>query len=63
VVKVDIEAEAKAKLRGTVGGIEGIVKIQESVASGIMSRNAAQATIEEFFGVTPQVALSMLTNN
>lgn len=63
VVKVDIEAEAKAKLRGTVGGIEGIVKIQESVAAGIMSRNAAQSTIEEFFGVTPEVALSMLTNN
>ena len=63
IPKVDVEAEAKAKLRGTVGGIQGIVAIQESVASGVMDTNAAQATIQEFFGVTPEVASSMLTKN
>jgi hypothetical protein len=61
VVKVDIEAEAKANLRGSVGGIQGIVAIQESVASGIMDLDAAQATIEEFFGVAPEVAKAMLS--
>jgi len=61
VVKVDIEAEAKANLRGSVGGIQGIVAIQESVATGIMSIEAAQSTIEEFYGVDKSVAASMLS--
>ena len=61
VVKVDIEAEAKANLRGSVGGIQGIVAIQESVATGIMSVEAAQSTIQEFFGVSQEVAEAMLT--
>lgn len=63
VEEIDIEAEAKAKLRGTVGGIEGIIKLQESVAAGIMSVSAAQATVEEFFGVSPEQARRLLTNN
>ena len=61
VVKVDVEAEAKANLRGSVGGIQGIVAIQESVATGIMSIEAAQSTIEEFYGVDKSVAASMLS--
>ena len=61
VVKVDIEAEAKANLRGSVGGIQGIVAIQETVATGIMSIEAAQSTIEEFYGVDKSVASSMLS--
>ena len=61
VVKIDVEAEAKANLRGSVGGIQGIVSLQESVATGVMSIEAAQSTIEEFYGVDKSVAASMLS--
>ena len=46
----DIEAEAKARLKGTVGGVQGILAIQKSVSDGITSRDAAIALLGEIFG-------------
>lgn len=56
----DIEAEAKAKLKGTVGGVQGILEIQKSVSEGITSREAAIVILGEIFGFDPVVAGKIL---
>jgi hypothetical protein len=47
---VDIEAEAKAKLKGSVGGVQGILAIQTSVSQGLTDYDAAIALLREIFG-------------
>lgn len=47
---IDIEAEAKAKLKGSVGGTQGILQIQASVSQGITQYSAALALLGEIYG-------------
>ena len=46
----DIEAEAKANLKGTVGGVQGILEIQRSVSQGITDPLAAITLLYEIYG-------------
>lgn len=48
---VDVEAEAKAKLKGSVGGVQGILAIQAQVASGVTSYEAGLAILELIYGI------------
>lgn len=57
---IDVEAESKAKLKGTVGGVQGILQIQESFANGITTREAAIAMLVEIYGFTSAVASRLL---
>lgn len=59
---IDIEAEAKAKLKGTVGGVDGILSIQQSVASGITDYTAAIALLYEIYGFDNATAKRILGN-
>lgn len=52
IVAVDKEAEAKAQLRGSVGGVTGILALQQSVAGGITSRESALGVLEVIFGLS-----------
>lgn len=54
------QVEAQAKLRGSVGGVEGIVKIQESVSKGITEREAGIALLIEIYGFSNDVATKLL---
>lgn len=54
------QAEAQANLRGSVGGVQGILSIQQSVASGDTSREAALAILGEIYGFEPKVASKIL---
>lgn len=47
---VDIEAEAKANLKGSVGGVQGILEVQRSVAQGITDPDSAIALLYEIYG-------------
>lgn len=47
---VDLEAEAKAKLKGSVGGVQGILEIQTSVGLGTTTYEAGVATLIEIYG-------------
>lgn len=58
----DIEAEAKAKLKGTVGGVEGILSIQESVANGLTDYNSAIALLFEIYGFDEKTSKRILGN-
>lgn len=53
---VDIEAEAKAKLKGTVGGITAIIGINSAVARGEMTEESAKELLVQIFGFTSDIA-------
>lgn len=48
--KVDEEAKARAQLRGSVGGVTGILQLQQSVSMGYTSKEAAIATLMFVYG-------------
>lgn len=52
VVAIDKEAESKAQLRGSVGGVTGILALQTSVSQGITSRESALGVLEVIFGLS-----------
>lgn len=49
---VDEEAKAKANLRGSVGGVQGILQIQQGVSAGTTTREGAIAILEIIFGLS-----------
>ena len=57
---VDVEAAAKARLKGSVGGVQGILEIQSSVAQGITDYDAAVSLLFEIFGFDETVAKRLL---
>lgn len=57
---MNANAEAQGNLRGSVGGVQGILAIQQGVSSGTTSRSAAIAMLIEIYGFTAQVAQEML---
>jgi len=56
----DKEADARAQLRGSVGGVQGIIQIQQSVAQGLTDRGSAAALLELIYGFKPDQALRLL---
>lgn len=51
-----VQAEAQAKLKGTVGGVQGILEIQRSVSDGITDVEAAVVLLEEIYGFSTETA-------
>jgi hypothetical protein len=54
--------EAQASLKGTVGGVQGILEIQRSVSTGITDRDAAIALLVEIYGFTNEQATNVIGN-
>jgi len=57
---VDVEAEAKAKLRGSVGGVTGILSIAAQVSEGTISLDGGVAILETIFGIDREAGIRML---
>lgn len=57
---IDIEAEAKAKLKGTVGGVQGILEIQKSVSEGTTDYESAITLLNEIYGYEDKVARAII---
>ena len=55
-----MEAEAKAKLRGSVGGVTGILQIAEKVTLGTITREAGLSILEIIFGLSTEDAIKLL---
>jgi hypothetical protein len=55
-----LRLEAQAKLKGTVGGVDGILSIQEKVSQGITQYNAGLKILTEIYGFEEQVAREIL---
>ena len=54
-------ANAQVQLRGTVGGIEGLVNINTSVSQGLLDRNTAIAIVSNIYGYDIATASAMVT--
>lgn len=57
---VDIEAEAQARLRGTVGAFEGTTSVAKAIAEGLFSLEAGITQLTEFLGIDEATARKML---
>jgi hypothetical protein len=56
----DKEADARAQLKGSVGGVQGIIGIQTSVAQGLTDRGSAIALLELIYGFSNAEATRLL---
>lgn len=56
----DVEADSKAKLKGSISGVTGILDIQLSVSKGTTDRPAAIAMLKTIYGFDDQEAESIL---
>lgn len=55
-------AQAQTNLKGTVGGLDGIIALNNSVSTGQMDRQTAINTLVNYYGYDVTVANSMITN-
>lgn len=55
-----VQEKAQAELKGSVGGVQGILSIQASVSQGITSIDAGAAILELIYGISPIEARRML---
>ena len=53
--------QAQTELRGTVGGLNGIIAINTAVSTAQMSRETAVNTLVNYYGYDKTVAESMIT--
>jgi hypothetical protein len=51
---------AQATLKGTVGGVQGIMSILDGTSRGVVSRESAISILVEIFGFSEQVATNMI---
>lgn len=58
----DIEAQAKASLKGSVGGVQGILSIQQSVSEGTTDYTSALAILDLIYGISEADARRILGN-
>jgi len=57
---IDTRETAQANLRGTVGGVEGILGIQTGVSTGTTTRESAIAILIEIYGFSEDVAIKIV---
>jgi hypothetical protein len=58
----EVESESQAGLRGSVGGVTGILSIQQSVIAGTTGYDPAITILKEVFGFDEAVAIKLLGN-
>ncbi len=56
------QATAQSQLKGSVGGVQGILQIQDSVSKGITGYESGVAMLVEIYGFKQDVARKMLGN-
>ena len=60
VAQDDETLKAQAGLRGSVGGVQGVLSIQAAVKDGTTDRASALTILEEVYGFSPEVARGLL---
>jgi len=54
-------AQAQTQLRGTVGGLDGIISLNTAVSTGQMDRQTAINTLINYYGYSETIASAMIT--
>ena len=57
---LDLNAEAQSRLRGSVGGVQGILEVQAAVASGLTQYDAALTLFTTVYGFDETTARNLL---
>jgi len=60
VEDLGIQEKAQAELKGSVGGVQGILQIQQSVSQGFTTIDSGSAILELIYGIDPIEARRML---
>jgi hypothetical protein len=55
-----VQEKAQAELKGSVGGVQGILQIQQSVSQGFTTIDSGSAILELIYGIDPVEARRML---
>jgi len=53
--------DAQAALKGSVGGVTGIITLLQNVKEGLIAENSAIAVLVELYGFSPEIARSTIT--
>jgi len=56
----EIKAESQARLKGTVGGVQGVLQIQQSVSQGLTQYDAGIEILKDIYGYDEEQAKKML---
>jgi len=57
---LSVQENAQAQLKGSVGGVQGILSIQQSVSQGFTTIDSGSAILELIYGIEPSTARRML---
>jgi hypothetical protein len=55
--------DAQAALKGSVGGVSGIITLLQNVNTGIVAVESAIAVLVELYGFTPEIARATVTGD
>jgi hypothetical protein len=55
-----VQEKAQAELKGSVGGVQGILSIQQAVSQGFTTIDAGAAILELIYGISPIEARRIL---
>jgi DNA-binding Lrp family transcriptional regulator len=55
--------DAQAALKGSVGGVSGIITLLQNVKQGLIAESSAIAVLIELYGFTPEIARSTVTGD
>jgi DNA-binding Lrp family transcriptional regulator len=55
--------DAQASLKGSVGGVSGIITLLQNVKEGLIAESSAIAVLIELYGFTPEIARSTVTGD
>jgi hypothetical protein len=55
-----IRLKSQAELKSTVGGVTKLIELQQSVSQGFTDKNSAITIVEEFYGISEELASEMI---
>ena len=59
-IEEERKLEAQSKIRGSVGGVNGIIEINKAVAEGSMTEEAGEAILRSIYGIDLETAARMV---
>jgi len=59
-IEEERKLEAQSKIRGSVGGVQGIIEINKAVAEGAMTEEAGETILQSIYGIDFATAAKMV---
>lgn len=59
-IEEERKLEAQSKIRGSVGGVQGIIEINKAVAEGAMTEEAGETILQSIYGIDFETAAKMV---